>query len=1293
MFKSVVDFNGQSRNISFFSDDTINVVRQQIAKTVDIHQDRLFISLVLKLDKDYYSGDSRNWEALFNRISMNGLPIERDPFYAYCDSRDVKITYKKLDKEEWMAYPAFLQPLFDPGLSFDEPRIFGVEPDRAYTLPMKFDTAIANLIPTAQYPIPEEGRLFVSMYPNLKDTDSRFVVKEYETGAEGAYFPLMRLSTPQRLTEGQILALDAQTKHLNDLLSLDPPHEKEVHILKATWNADLVDTDFGKAVSTRFEQIFYGLTVSEEIPCVTFFTGRSEISRHKFYKKDAKTKTTFLKLPIWAAWWTKSKPYRPNLSALVLYRGEDREIFDRITITSHDIKLAVYRDASNKESLDDMKESMIKWLMSFDAVVPFLQKTDITDSRFVLQDIKFEAEYSTPLDTYDTLRMNCLAGIFEVSRKSQQVFKFLRSDDADDGINPRDVRIINLIREDPFIKPSEIQEELKLSLDEATILLNAIKQRVEQDPNLLIRQFRSFPGLIMHQKKIEISDVDSIDRFLKYANILRYILSDPTNEDVSRICPKRQESVPVAVSTVNTQFVDTEFSNLFDYLEGDVLEEAKPEMITVQKTNTAKGATIYNYFNTRLQEFNPVKFPSQSDYAKRVDQNLQPVIMSSEEIQDIIDDVTKGEEFNPRKYPDNQKIELTDPDGIILCPDFWCMYDKIPLHMSQLEEIDGNKVCPVCHGKVRKPSDYKADTREFSVIPRTKGNSYPGYKNNNESLPICFKSPKERKLKKDDKDDKYYILSENKSTGYGRFAYLPKDLLNSIHISEEYKLAIEAGNRIQTGMSGFFRVGLGRPSDGLPNFLNITTKVVSPRHAIANILRCAFVATWSMTSETHAAEIEKKLDMIPFADDAVARKHMARVISSIDEAFIEGRLTVVQELEYTAIMLNVDFYRISLEDITVGCTFYIPQVKVRTRGVIILQRGNDVDCLCFVTRQQKKFIFKANIFEPPFKDETYVELTKKRNLACVTNIPTMKDAFLFAKSLVDEFFIVLDPFGRAQALYIPHDMILPFQNTTIPPLEKRPKISGYSDVHDLPTYEDMRTLLKKAQEIAPGYEWAEDMYDGHGHIVEILTRSGLRIPVLPKAGEGEASEVTQTIIRETETSLALGEPNAENFARYKQISYASELYEFLLYQLTLDIKNKIKPELNRALSEPTPKRSDLEPELEEWFEQTTHFVSLNTPIEFLSKIRKPCGQFKEKECPNAHMCAWDGKTCRIQVRDTISKTKLFNKLLGTLIDNSKIRSIILDGRTTPFFSTVLYLELPTEVIYTDTELKETIYAQ
>jgi hypothetical protein len=342
-------------------------------------------------------------------------------------------------------------------------------------------------------------------------------------------------------------------------------------------------------------------------------------------------------------------------------------------------------------------------------------------------------------------------------------------------------------------------------------------------------------------------------------------------------------------------------------------------------------------------------------------------------------------------------------------------------------------------------------------------------------------------------------------------------------------------------------------------------------------------------------------------------------------------------------------------------------------------------------RQQKKFQFKANIFEAPFKHETYVELARKRNLSCVTNIPNLGNAVRFAVSVSEDFSIILDPFGRGQAVYIPGEMILPFQNIAIPPLDKRPKISGYSDKLVLPSYDDMRVLLNKAKEIAPGYEWAEDMFDTSGNIVEILTRSGLRIPVLPKKGQGEASEVLKTVMRESETTLALGSTNTDNLARYKEISYASELYEFLLFQLTKDIVDKTFPDLTAALSESTPKRTELEPELEAWFDQTTHFISTNKPIEFLSKIRKPCGQFKKNTCDTSHMCAWNGSECRIAVRDTLSKKKLFGKLLSTLLDNSKIRSIVLDGRTTPFFSTVLYLELPTEIIYTDTELKETIY--
>ena len=736
---------------------------------------------------------------------------------------------------------------------------------------------------------------------------------------------------------------------------------------------------------------------------------------------------------------------------------------------------------------------------------------------------------------------------------------------------------------------------------------------------------------------------------------MRYILSDPKNDDVNRVCPKKQESAPVEVSTVNTEIIDTEFSNMFDYLEGDVIEKEEP---SVAKTKTFKrDVPIYNYFNNRLHE-----------------------------------------QFSPLKYPEDKKIELKNPDGVIVCPDFWCMVDKIPLHESQLEEMDGVKVCPVCHGKVRKQGDNKSGIDEFPVIQRTIGNNYPGYKENNPSLPICFKSVRKQKLDVEAKEDKYYILGETKTLQYNRLAYVASELLNMLHIEESYKLVVEAGNRIQAGMSGYFRVGLGRPSEGLPAFLNLSSKIESPRFAIKKLLRCSFVALWTELSDTHSEEIEKELDMKPFSDDPKARKHMSKVISGIDEAFLGGKLTILQELEYTAIMLKTDFYRINLNDLTIGCTFFTPQIKSRTRGIIILQRGNEVDCLCHVTRQQKKFIFRANIFEIPFirKDEpvlenkTYLELTKKRNSACVTEIPNIQDAFNGAYELdIESFSLILDPFRRAQAIYVPDKLLLPFQNTAFPPLNSKPSlISGYSAELNLPSYDDMRDVLKKLQDETQGYAWAEDMYDGKGYIVEILTRSGLRIPVKPKEGLGEASEVTHTIIQESESSLALEGPNKQDLSKYKKITYESEVYEFLLYQLTLDIKNRTNPDLVSAISEQPPKTSELGPELKKWFDEVTHFVSLDTPIEFLSKIRKPCGQFKKDQCDNSHMCAWNGNTCRIQVRNSISKQKLFNKLLGVLLDNSKIRSVVLDGRTTPFFSTVLYLQLPNEIIYTDSEVKE-----
>jgi len=240
---------------------------------------------------------------------------------------------------------------------------------------------------------------------------------------------------------------------------------------------------------------------------------------------------------------------------------------------------------------------------------------------------------------------------------------------------------------------------------------------------------------------------------------------------------------------------------------------------------------------------------------------------------------------------------------------------------------------------------------------------------------------------------------------------------------------------------------------------------------------------------------------------------------------------------------------------------------------------------------------------------------------------------------------------------------------------------------ELPPYAKMRSYLVEAAKVDAGYAWGEDVIDLEGNRVEILTRSGLRIPVQPEPATGELSEVWSTLRKVPESTLAFAEPNAEDQSLHRQITYASEVYEFLLFQLTQDLKNTEYRLLRDSLQEFKPKRSAVESLLGSWFEETAEFVHLEKPLEFLSKIRRPCGQLTKSEC-TGNLCGWNGKVCRLQVRDTLSKGKLFQKLLSNLIENPKLRAIVMEGRMTPFFSTVLYLELPNEVIYTESELKD-----
>jgi predicted metal-dependent hydrolase len=185
---------------------------------------------------------------------------------------------------------------------------------------------------------------------------------------------------------------------LDDLLKLESPKPEQVTIVKTRFYIPWVDTDFGSAIRTRFEQIFYGITVSKEIPCITFFTSKDQISRHKFFTEDSRSKKPFLDMGLWGSWWSV-KPVR-NIPSLVLFRGKTKHHFDRITITASDMVIITNRPEGNTETVEQLERQIKDWISTFDALLPFIGENDLHKSRWELQDISALAKYSKKIEEF-----------------------------------------------------------------------------------------------------------------------------------------------------------------------------------------------------------------------------------------------------------------------------------------------------------------------------------------------------------------------------------------------------------------------------------------------------------------------------------------------------------------------------------------------------------------------------------------------------------------------------------------------------------------------------------------------------------------------------------------------------------------------------------------------------------------------------------------------------------------------------------------------------------------------------
>ena len=1258
---------GSSTILSFFPDDTIETVRQHVALAKNTHPDRLFIQVQVELPKDYYSTNPKRWMDLFFRMSYGKNIIKKDILDAYVSYVRVGtgVSARDVTREEWESKDEFLVPLFDPDSDFKEWRILGVAEDKSVILPIPVQEV--NL-PEAFRPIPSRQSLFDSIH---REECVAIMAEELDTDSDlirQVYFPFFQSSTPPNI-ETLRIPLNTARKQLKSLLKLKAPKPTHTSILRAKWYIPLISTKF-TAPRTRFEQIFYGLTVSPEIPVVSFFTSKGETTRHKFYVEDPKRKEPLLDIPMWKAWTTNTQPQR-RLPTLLLYRGKTRISFDRIAITNKDITISTYRSKDSKETLEDLQESTLEWLKSLDAVMPFLVETDLDLSRWILNDMTTIVSYSKEISEFDMRRFGCLQNVFGFQ---DNTFRLLRADHPSD-IPAEVLRAYSILQ-----KGDRLETELGVSPEEAASLTEKVKA-LEEDENFNFEKATSgYPTISFSSKDVMIKFVTNLDRVLNYASMLRYVLTSDKAE-VNEICPRRLETVESTVGiAAQTVQVEDEF-DLSAFAED--IEEAAAQ--TEETSNAAappmpskimkiiKGGPqgTLGYFNNRILKIDPNLIDD--EYTKKCEKLTQVVVLTPG------DQARIPPEYNYSTAPENEKMEVEK--GIAICPQYWCMKDEIPLAEDQLIVDDEGKHCPMCGGKVRITD--KEDAREFTIIKRKVDYKYPDYKDPSEKstskkkVPCCYRKPAGKPAVLSQGEtliDDYYVLSSGKIPEL-RFAYIPEPLAKRLNIKTDYSKTCPK-NRIEAAKSDMFRIGMGLPRETLPRLLAtkdskgvlIARKIPSPGESQSSreaIKRCSFFRTWKDLTEG---------DKPP----------MYRIIDGIDKAYINKTLPFLNEIEYVSFILGCRVMQIDTVNYKMNCGFWPDITSPRSTTIVLL----DTDILGKVKRRTfntgQRLDYSVEIKD--FEKETRNTLDDLYKFSCAIPAPTFLDAENeLSRKNINNYEAILDPFDRIQALFIPQQVVLPIQPESrfeVPKGVTRSR-SGYADIknEELPSSKTLAEFLDGTAH--RGFKKVKALYGANGFYSEFMLESGFRALFRPEEAdeEDDVTEVLQTIRDpHSEIDLVYAEPNKADLKLASEISYSSEVFEFLMFSLSKDIQTEEYETLRNAIKTPGP---DLMKQLKIWLDTQAYWDSVNEPVQFVNKVRTPCGQMEKESCKKSTLCGWHKNTCKIKVKPIVDERQILIRLAKTLKENTKQRALVLDERLSPFFSTILYLEMPNELITTN----------
>jgi hypothetical protein len=628
-----------------------------------------------------------------------------------------------------------------------------------------------------------------------------------------------------------------------------------------------------------------------------------------------------------------------------------------------------------------------------------------------------------------------------------------------------------------------------------------------------------------------------------------------------------------------------------------------------------------------------------------------------------------GDEYTYNQVEEDEKLELEDPDGTAICPPYWCMKDEIPLREEQMEEDDeGNLTCPVCHGKVRTTD--KLDVNEYPVIERKTAGRFTPFPNymkktisgiNSRKIPCCY--PEARKGPSlAQKEDATYILDPMAEIVPSlRMAYLPSEVIKRLQVTSDYEKTVRKG-RMLSGQTDIFRVGLGRASKTLPTLLTDSTRILEPREAPSVLKRCSFYRTWDKVDPER----------------------------SIQEAYESGNLTQLQELEYVTAFLKCEVVLVDMRTMEVSCGFWADVMTAKSRTIIVFINGDrgNLTVLTRVTRVKEvsstKTEYAADLRKKPFVKTTLPLIRELHGKACSVGTPVLSDAVeeLRTRGFVD-YGVILDPLKRVQALIVPKKIILPVQPNNAIPDRGKTSYDGYHEVDktELPTYQQVVAFLQTT--VHPGYKNPTLLHDVDGNAVEVRLSSGFHIPIRRTVDEEEKKpeEVVNTIMQEEtpEAMLVNDAPNPADMKTAQLVAYSEEIYQFLLFSLSKDISNGEWDDLRSALIDKT---KNLTPLLTKWFKKSSYVDRTQKPIEFINKIRTPCGQFVNdaESCKKSTLCGWVNNTCKIRVKESIDPESLLARLVKAMYNNEKQRALVIDELLTPFFSTILYLEMPHELI-------------